>query len=281
MKSAFKNSSAVTELPDVHKLKYRFIETSAPGTHVGKTFLALYICALYSLWGYRPILVTVESKKVDRKGDVVIHTEDFAHSGTLLGGPAGVLRKFWEVLAESANDPKAVIVMDWGGGLANYRNEIYASTGFGAQLQKMGIQGLSLILTTNESDRMKHATENLRISAQVAAELDRCLVLNEMSGPFAFAASSAQNREFIELQNAATGASTLKLRAVTGESWKYCSNANLTMRQVIDMSVEELAARLNENLFIATACQAQVAAWWLSAEKAIQPILMSADGAAG
>ena len=71
----------------------------------------------------------------------------------------------------------------------------------------------------------------------------------------------------------------MKIDAVAGESWKMCDDSNLTMAEVIAMAIPELAARLREDEFIATAAQTQVAAWWESTEAEMLRTLALRDGA--
>jgi hypothetical protein len=257
----------------------RFLEFVAHATAVGKSLLAAFAYMFYLQHGYQPILVRIESRAVRRSGaDILIDTEDFAQSSRLPGGVAGVLRPLFPALDRARNERVAVIV-DWGGGLSDYRHQAYAATRFGERLAGMGIPGVSAIVTTSAADRMAQATENLGTSARIAPQISRRLILNRRAGPFHFVPGSEQRRTFEALQKAAEGVQIMKIDAVAGESWKMCDDSNLTMAEVIAMDIPELAARLREDEFIATACQTQVAAWWESTEAEMLRTLTLRHGA--
>jgi hypothetical protein len=257
----------------------RFLEFGAHASAVGKSLLAAFACALYRQHAYEPVLIRIESRAVRRDGaDILIDSEDFAQSSRLPGGVAGVLRPMFPALDRAAKNERVAVIMDWGGGLSDYRHQAFAATRFGERLSGMGIPGVSAIVTTSGADRMVQATENLRTSAIIAPQISRCLILNRRAGPFNFVSGSEQRATFEALQNVAEGVPIMKVDAVAGESWKMCDDSNLTMAEVIALDIPTLAARLREDEFIATACQTQVAAWWESTEAEMLRVLALRNG---
>jgi uncharacterized protein (DUF736 family) len=98
-------------------------------------------------------------------------------------------------------------------------------------------------------------------------------------GSFTFVPGSAERSVFDTLQKAAEGDPTIRIPAVAGESWKSCENAGLSMREVIELNLPELAKRLSEGLWMASAVQVQVLAWWTAAEKEVLKVLGRKNGA--
>jgi hypothetical protein len=246
-----------------------FLEFVAHGTGVGKSLLAMFACWLYLQMGYRATLVRIESRGVRRDGaDIVIDTEAFDRASQLKGGAAGVLQPLFGAL-ETARAETGAVILDWGGGQSEHRASAYAATRFGATLAAMGISGATAIVTTATVDHMKQAADNLRTSELIAPELHRVLVQNRHAGDFIFEPGSGVRAAFDSMMHEAKAASIMKIADVDGESWKCCSDAGLSMAEVVAMKVADLAPRLHLDKFLATACQSHVAAWMASTRQSM------------
>lgn len=182
------------------------------------------------------------------------------------------------MLQKAAHD-KSVVIIDWAGGLADYRGRIMAATRFDERLTALGMKGISLVVTTSQADRMRQAAEVLAQTRAITPKLDRAVVLNRRFGAFQFVEGSAERSAFDALQKAANGDPAIRIPAVTGESWKACESAGLSMREVIELELEDLAKRLSEDTFVASAVQLQVITWWATAEKEVLKVLGRKNGA--
>jgi hypothetical protein len=257
--------------------RYGFFECIAPGTAVGKSLTANFIAALLRSAGYKVTSVKIESRYADRRGaDVLIDAEDFSQSARLPGAAAGVLRPLFSIL-ERAKATDTIVVLDWGGGLASYRNEAYAAVRFDDRLAAWGVPGLTIVPTTSSVDRMKQAADVIAKSALVAPGIDRLLLLNRRLGPFVFMSGTAERKAYDDLRAMAAGVPTIEIPAVAGESLKSCDDANLSMREVLGMKVDALAGRLGEMEPIAAAIQRHVAAWWEASEANMRSVIADAD----
>lgn len=258
----------VVRLPSV-------VDITGHGTGLGKSLLATTSALVYRQAGYEVTVVRIESKLIKRReaeADIFIATENFAHAATLVGGLAGVVDPLFETF-KTIKPGKSAVIVDWGGGQADHRSQIFVATRFGARLKAMGIAATSVIATTNAANDMAQAEELLRTSAMIAPEINRCLALNRRRGPFAFGNGSEQSRVYNRLRDEAKGARTFEVRAVGGESWKVCDEAGLSMPEVIEADLEALSARIGQNHFIAGACQTEVAAWYSATEAELLRVL--------
>ena len=212
-----------------------------------------------------------------REGDIFIATEDFAQAAGLVGGLSGVVEPMLEAF-ETIKPGKAVIV-DWGGGQADHRAQIFVATRLGDYLKEMGISATSVIVTTNAAGDMARAAELLHTSAMIAPDVHRCLALNRRRGSFAFVNGSEQSRVYGLLRDEAMSARTFEIRAVGGESWKVCDEAGMSMPEVIASDIATLAARIARNRLIAGACQTEVAAWYSATETELLRVLAQPNAA--
>jgi hypothetical protein len=250
-----------------------FVEFSAHGSAVGKTFTSRRLRYYLSQAGQRSIMVRIESRGIDPKleeGDVFIPTEDFSRAGELPGGLVGVLTPLYAAIRR-AREEGAVLILDWPSGLARHRLEIMAATRFDERLAGMGMTGLSLIVTTNATDRMAQAGDNLAMLEKVAPGLQRGLVLNCRTGDFDFATGSEQKREFDALLKTAPAA-LITIPLLRGGCWKMAEEAGLTMPEAMRLTPAELAGRLNTDEFIAAACATEIEAWWQLTEVALTQV---------
>jgi hypothetical protein len=263
-----------------YAIRYQFIEVTAAASHVGKTLTATFITALLRSVGIPVLLARIESKaaRLTSTADLDIDSEDFGQAARLPGGEAAILRPVYDALQKAPQD-KRVIIVDWAGGFVDYRNKILAATRFDERLADLGLQGISLVVTTSQADRMRQAADVLTHTRLITPQLDRAVVLNRRLGAFNFVPGSAERSAFDALQKAAEGDPAIRIPAVAGESWKSCENAGLSMREVIELNLPELAKRLSEDLWVASAVQVQVLAWWTAAEKEVLKVLGRKNGA--
>jgi hypothetical protein len=250
-----------------------FLEIAGHGTGLGKSLLATTAALVYRQAGYDVTMVRIESKLIKhREADIFIATENFAQAAALVGGLAGVVDPLFETF-KTIKPGKSVVIVDWGGGQADHRAQIFVATRFGERLKAMGISATSVVVTTNAPNDMAQAAELLRTSATIAPDINRCLALNRRRGSFTFLDGSEQSRVNRRLRDEAKGARTFEVRAVGGESWKVCDEAGMSMPEVIESDLETLSARIAQNQFIAGACQIEVAAWYAATEAELLRVL--------
>jgi hypothetical protein len=259
------------------------VEYFSVASHVGKSMFSTYTAALLRRqMGLDVVIVRIESKGArSREADIHIPVEDFAASARLPGGEVALLRPVFDLLESVAQKEKRpVIVIDWGGGLAEHRAKIWASTRFDARLADFNMKGLSIVTTTSLVDRMRHARDLIEQTRLITPGLQIGLLLNRRAGNFTFVENSEEGRAFRDLQKTAEGATTIKVQSITGETWQTCEAANLSMTDVIDADLRTLQQRLGgESSFVASAFQMQVAAWWNATEREFLKILGSSDAA--
>jgi hypothetical protein len=264
-------------------LIYRFIEFVSTASHVGKSMLSTFVALLLRQLGHKVLVVRIESKAVRSPlTDIHIASEDFADAARLPGGEVAVLRPLYDALQKAAqDDAKPVVIVDWAGGLSSHRAKIFAATRFDDRLADVGMRGRTMVLTTSLSDRMRQAAELIGQTRTITPTLDVALVLNRRVGHFRFVEGSDERQIHEELLKAAKGCPVIKIPPITGETWKVCEAAGLSMTDTIELPLRELAQRLGgENAWLASAFQMQVAAWWQSSEREMLRALGAANAAA-
>jgi hypothetical protein len=271
-----KAAYTTVRLPDV-------IEYFSVASHVGKSLFTDYTAALIRRQlDLEVVIVRIESKGArSRDADIHISAEDFAASARLPGGEVALLKPVFDHLESVARkDKRPVTVIDWGGGLAEYRAKIWASTRLDARLADFNMQGLSIVTTTSLVDRMRHARDLIEQTRLITPGLRIALLLNRRAGNFTFIEHSEEGRAFRDLQKAAEGVTTIRVQSLTGETWQTCAAANLSMSDVIDADLPTLQHCLGgESSFVASAFQMQVAAWWNATEREFIKMLGTDDAA--
>lgn len=241
------------------------VELIGHGTSLGKSLLATTIELVYREAGYETRMIRIESRLVKHRGEhIAIITEDFAEAAVLVGGISAVIGPVFGAI-KSIKGRQAVII-DWAGGQAHHRAEIFVATRFAERLKSMGHAATSIAVTTNTSSDMGRASDLLRTTETIAPTMKRGLALNHRRGHFNFPAGSEQARIFADLKGAAKGTRVFDVRAMGGESWKICDENGLSFSDVITASVEDLSARLSRDEFISAACQTEVAAWLMATQ---------------
>jgi hypothetical protein len=264
-------------------LIYRFAEFISTASHVGKSLMSTFVALLLRQLGHKVVLVRIESKAVrSTDADIHIASEDFADAARLPGAEAAVLKPLYNNLKVAAkDDAKPIVIVDWAGGLSLHRAKIYAATRFDDRLTDVGMRGLTVVVTTSLSDRMRQAAELVTQTRTITPELDVALALNYRVGPFRFIEGSEERRIFQGLQSAAKGLSVIKFPAIPGETWKTCEAAGLTMTDTIDLPLPELEKRLSgEDEWMASAYQMHMRSWWQSSEREMLRALGEANAAA-
>lgn len=262
---------------------YQFIEFVSTASHTGKSMLSTFLTLLLRQLSFAVVLVRIESRAARSPfADIHIANEDFAGAARLPGGEAAVLRPLYDALQKASQDgSKPIIIVDWGGGLAEHRAKIYAATRFDDRLSDVGMRGLTVVVTTNLSDRMRQAGELIAQTRTITPNLDVALTLNHRVGRFRFVEGSDERQICENLLKAAKGLPVIRIPPITGETWKTCEAAGLSMIDTIELPLRELAQRLGgENAWLASAFQMQVAAWWRSAEREMLLALGGANAAA-
>jgi hypothetical protein len=255
------------------------LEFVGHGTGLGKSLLATTAELVYRDLGYEVTMVRIESRLIEHRGaHIAIATENFSRAAALVGGISAVAEPLFSAIKAIEPGNEALII-DWAGGQANHRAEIYVATRFSERLRKRGLSAASVVVTTNATADMAHAATLLTSSAQVAPSVDRYLALNRRRGPFSFLKNSEQAKVYARLKDEADGRA-FDVRAVGGESWKICDEAGLAMPDVISADVDALAERLKCDDFIAAAIQAEVAAWYSTTEAELLRVLSTSDAAA-
>lgn len=264
-------------------LFYRYNEFISTASHVGKTMLANFQALLLRQLGHKVVVVRIESKAVRSPlTDIHIASEDFADAARLPGGEAAVLRPLYEAVERAAQDEEQpTVIVDWGGGLSAHRAKIYAATRFDDRLADVGVRGRTMVLSTSLSDRMRQAGELIEQTRTITPGLDVALVLNRRAGNFRFIEGSDERRIYDDLLKAARGCPVVPIAPITGETWKVCEAAGLSMIDVIELPLRELANRLGgENAWLAAAFQSHLAVWWRASEREMLRVLGEANAPA-
>lgn len=264
-------------------LFYRYNEFISTASHVGKTMLANFQALLLRQLGHKVVVVRIESKAVRSPlTDIHIASEDFADAARLPGGEAAVLRPLYEAVEKAAQDEEQpAVIVDWGGGLSAHRAKIYAATRFDDRLADVGMRGRTMVLSTSLSDRMRQAGELIEQTRTITPGLDVALVLNRRVGNFRFIEGSDERRIHDDLLKTARGCPVVPIAPIAGETWKVCEAAGLSMIDVIELPLRELAKRLGgENAWLAAAFQSHLAVWWRASEREMLRILGEANAPA-
>jgi hypothetical protein len=156
-----------------------------------------------------------------------------------------VLRPLYDALQKAAqDDTRPVVIVDWAGGLSSHRAKIFAATRFDDRLADVGMRGRTMVLTTSLSDRMRQAADLIAQTRTITPGLDVALVLNHRVGPFRFVEGSDERQIRENILKAAKGCPVINIPPITGETWKVCEAAGLSMTDTIELPLHELAQRL-------------------------------------
>jgi hypothetical protein len=267
-----KTSKEIKKLP-------LFIEVSAEKGGLGKTLMANRIGDHLKAAGVPVITVRIDTKRVlsgPRPDDeIFIASEDIADAGQRVGGIVGVLDPMWKAI-ETARDRNGAVVNDWGAGLVTYRLQAYAAAAIGSQLREEEFITKSFIMATRDTDVLKQAAANLKLTRETVPELDLLVALNERGGSFSFPDSSTPDAAVYRqlLMSSAKDLPILTIPAIQGEGWAAFANCGMTMPEVLQSTnVKALAERIGRARHITAACRTYVYDWWLRTADLLYPVL--------
>jgi hypothetical protein len=240
-----------------------FYEVFADATHQGKTTFSKRLKDHLLDGGIDVILVRVESNRVvaeTRDDAILIPTENFALAEQLPGGVVGVLAPVFERIPNLKAGQ--ALILDWAGGCGEHRLEAWAAAGIGEALAENGVAAMSFYITINVPDRMVEIREALAMSAQIAPELPRVLVLNERLGGFASIGRSKGAEAFKALMHEHGDRPVLKIPRIKGESFAHLQPLGMAMRDMVTLDHRQLAKTLHSQEFLVKACVSYIGAWY-------------------
>lgn len=242
------------------------VEIGSDGTSIGKSTLAYRAGHLYRELGRPVTCVHIESSRrrgQDANGDddIFIALEGFTTAAARTGGLVGVLSPLFEAVLQIRQTGRAVIV-DWPGGTAAHRLEVLAATNFDTILARMGIRGMSIVMTSSSAEHMGQAERYLKGLEKVVPNLPRALGLSGRNGPFDWPKQSEQAEAFARLNTVAGDIPRLTIPLVEGRALQVCSDAALDVASAMMLPSDRLASRLGVHEFAATACASELAVWW-------------------
>ena len=249
-------------------------DITADGTHQGKTTIATRLRAHCEDAGLPVTMIRIESAHVARglrEGDVLVPVEAIGQAGKVVGGIAGVMGPALAAV-ERMIEQGGVVVMDWGGGLGDYRLELLATTELGQSLAQEGIPAWSIVVATGIETSMGQALRVLEMTAQIAPELQRAVVLNRLHGDFGAASSTPQGRKEAALLSHRGLGATLNLPLASGQSMAALAPLGLDHRAMLELTPEEVAKRLGMSSFLARALLAHFAAWYAKSAEEIAKV---------
>ena len=251
-----------------------FLEVFADATHQGKTMFAKRLKDHLTDASIHAVLARVESMRVvteTREDEILIPTENIAQAEQLPGGVVGVLAPVFERI-QNLKAGQALI-LDWPGGCGEHRLEGWAASGIGEMLADRGVTAMSFFLTISVPDRMVETRKAMALSAQVAPELPRVLVLNERLGGFAFTAGSQGAEAFKALMQEHGDRPVLKMPKIKGESFAHLQPLGMAARDLVTVDHRQLAKRLRSDDFLVRACISYVAAWYQKTREELLRVL--------
>jgi hypothetical protein len=223
------------------------LEVTADATHQGKTLVAHRLREHCEDAGIPVAVVRIESQRnvlpeMMRAGDVLIPSERFAAADSLPGGVAGVMRPAFVKVEEMARQG-GVTIWDWAGGLGEHRLEIMVTTALSATLDRMGIRGVSVVVTTPVAACMAQARQILDRTAEVAPSMLRVLVLNAngRSGGFAFMDATEELGLLDAIETDASLAAVLHIPKVMGDSLAALRALKLGVRELIQIGPDQVS----------------------------------------
>ena len=122
---------------------------------------------------------------------------------------------------------------------------------------------------------MGQAADALDLTAKVAPLLRRVLVLNRRDGGFdEFPSGSAEAKAYDALvAKAANCAARLTLPLIARHGWEPFAAAGLSLLEVLNRPLNELADITGLSLLLTAVCRSSVAAWWAEVLPQLERIL--------
>jgi hypothetical protein len=253
-----------------------FIDVSAPGTAKGKTLMSQAIRDHFRAAGIEPTVVRFESAAAAGtrpNGEVFINSDKLVDAEPNRGGPISLLDPISKAITDSKGTP---VILDWAGGQSALRADFYAASGFDSLVAEKGFVGFSLVVTTNQAASMVQAADALDMTAKVAPLLRRVLVLNRRDGGFEdFPPGSAEAKAYADalMPKAAKCAAQLTLPVIARHGWEPFAAAGLSILEVLNRPVGELADITGLTSMLAAVCRTSVAAWWAEVRAQLERLL--------
>jgi hypothetical protein len=139
---------------------------------------------------------------------------------------------------------------------------VLAATNFDTILARMGIRGMSIVMTSSSAEHMGQAERYLKGLEKVVPNLPRALGLSGRNGPFDWPKQSEQAEAFARLNTVAGDIPRLTIPLIQGRALQVCSDAALDVASAMMLPSDRLASRLGVHEFAATACASELAVWW-------------------
>lgn len=256
------------------RLPRHFFDITADGTHQGKTTVAARLRAHCEDAGLAVTMVRIESEHVARglrEGDVLVPVEEIGKAGKVVGGIVGILEPALAAVTRMLHGG-GVVIMDWGGGLGDYRLELLATTGLGQILAQEGIPAWSVVVATGIETSMAQGLRVLERTAQIAPDLKRALVLNQLHGNFDVASSTPLGQKKGALLAHKGLGATLNIPLASGQAMAALAPLGTDHRTLLEMVPEDVAKRLGVSPFLARAILAHFAAWYTKSAEEIEKI---------
>jgi len=256
------------------RLPRHFFDITADGTHQGKTTVAARLRAHCEDAGLAVTMVRIESEHVARglrEGDVLVPVEEIGKAGKVVGGIVGILEPALAAVTRMLHGG-GVVIMDWGGGLGDYRLKLLATTGLGQILAQEGIPAWSVVVATGIETSMAQGLRVLERTAQIAPDLKRALVLNQLHGNFDVASSTPLGQKKGALLAHKGLGATLNIPLASGQAMAALAPLGTDHRTLLEMVPEDVAKRLGVSPFLARAILAHFAAWYTKSAEEIEKI---------
>jgi hypothetical protein len=259
-----------------------FIDIYAAGTARGKTLTARAIQAHCRAAGVEPVVFRFESAATAGtrpNGEVLINSDKLVDPLRDPGGAISILDPIGKAITDSnvITDSKGTpVILDWPGGQSALRGNFYVASAFDSLAEEKGFVGWSFVVTTNQAASMVQAADALDETAKVAPRLRRVLVLNSLHGGFdQFPPGSAEGRAYADalMPRAAKCAANLTLPLIAWNGWEPFSAANLSILDVLNRPVGELADITGLSPMLAATCRTSVAAWFAEVEPQLERLL--------
>ncbi|MBD3847499.1 hypothetical protein IED13_17500 [Bosea sp. SSUT16] len=271
--SARATVAANSGAPSARPSRY-FYDITADGTHQGKSTIATRLRAHCEDAGLSVTMVRIESEHVAKglgDDDVLVPVEEIGQAGRVVGGIVGVMEPALTAVTRMI-ERGGVVVMDWGGGLGEYRLELLAATGLDHVLAQENIPAWTIVVATDIETSMAQALRVLERTALMAPELQRAVVLNRLHGAFDAASSTPQGRRKDALLSHKGLGATLNFPLVSGQSMAALAPLGLDHRAMLELIPEEVARRLGISPFLARALLAHFAAWYAKSTEEMEKI---------
>lgn len=252
----------------------QLISIHAERGRIGKTLVAGRIRDLFEEMGLPVHVIRIESRNAgpaSRPDVETIFIEDLNDARDRQGGASSAMDPLWTHLdTENAGDIPGAIILDWQAGASELRREIMASTSLSAFATQLGITGVAVTVTTSDAGIMRQATEDLTWDSDGVPEFDRVLILNEVSGRFAFPRNTESHLAYIAMLEACRGALTVTVPLIGAGAWLPFETARISMRDAIVRDARDLAPIIGMRRWSTQACKTHLDAWFMATDEGLR-----------